>query len=311
MNQHEVLIVGGGNAGISLAARLTRDGVSGVAVVEGQPVHRYRPLLNYVGAGEAGMSSLERAMGDLIPSGCTWIRDEVESVDPAGGTVTTRDGQTLRWSTLVLCPGVEEDWESVPGLREAYDDGWAGSTFVPDSAPHVWDALKTLRRGSVVFTIPPEPAPCGATALKPLLMACDHWRREGVLQDIEVRLVTPFSGVVGMPSPDETLVTVLASYGVEVLEKSRVARLDGVTRTVAIDAWGGAHARGRHLRARRPAVPRSALDRCKRAGHRCAERSRRHRSGDPAPRPARVDLGDRRCRCGGNPPFRWGSATTG
>ena len=58
--RHEVLIVGGGNAGISLAARLLRDGARDVAVVESESVHRYRPLLNYVGAGEATMSSLER-----------------------------------------------------------------------------------------------------------------------------------------------------------------------------------------------------------------------------------------------------------
>ena len=47
-------------------------------------------------------------------------------------------------------------------------------------------ALRGLRAGRVVFTVPPEPAPCGATALKPLFMACDHWRRTGVLDDVEV-----------------------------------------------------------------------------------------------------------------------------
>ena len=234
MEQHEVLVVGGGNGGISLAARLLRDGATGVAIVEGRSVHRYRPLLNYVGAGEAGMASLERATGDLVPDGCTWIQDEVVAVDPVAGTVTTRDGRTVRWRTLVLCPGTEEDWGATPGLRGAYDDGWAGSTFVPDSAPQVWDALKSLRSGSVLFTVPPEPAPCGATALKPLLMACDHWRRQGVLENLQVRLVTPFTGVLGMPSVDGTLADVLSSYGVEVLQEAHVQRLDGAARTVAI-----------------------------------------------------------------------------
>ena len=67
MERHEVLIVGGGNAGISLAARLVRDGASGVTVVAPQPVHRYKPLLNYVGAGQATMADLERRMADVIP----------------------------------------------------------------------------------------------------------------------------------------------------------------------------------------------------------------------------------------------------
>ena len=55
--RHDVLVVGGGNAGVSLAARLLRDGATDVAVVTDQPVHIYRPLLNYVGAGEARMSA--------------------------------------------------------------------------------------------------------------------------------------------------------------------------------------------------------------------------------------------------------------
>ena len=156
MEHHEVLVIGGGNAGISLAARLLRDGVSDVAIVEPEQVHRYRPLLNYVGVGEAPMSSLERPMADVMPDGCTWIRDSVVSVAPEASTVTTREGRTLGWSTLVLCQGMVEDWDATPGLREAYDDGWAGSTFVPDSASRVWSALKDLRSGSVVFTMPPR-----------------------------------------------------------------------------------------------------------------------------------------------------------
>ena len=236
---HEVLVVGGGNAGISLAARLLRDGASDVAIVEPQDVHRYRPLLNYVGAGEASMSSLEKPMADVMPDGCTWIRDSVVSVDPQAATVRIRDGRTLRWSTLVLGPGMVEDWDATPGLREAYDDGWAGSTFLPDSAPQVWSSLSRIRTGSVVFTVPPEPSPCGATALKPLLMACDHWRREEVLSDLTVRLVTPFDGVLGMPSADETLTSVLESYGVEVLSSARVAELDGSDRSVTVDSPSG------------------------------------------------------------------------
>jgi sulfide:quinone oxidoreductase len=70
MEHHEVLVVGGGNAGISLAARLLRDGAEDVALVESEAVHRYRPLLNYVGGGEASMASLERPAARVVPDGC-------------------------------------------------------------------------------------------------------------------------------------------------------------------------------------------------------------------------------------------------
>ncbi len=239
MERSEVLIVGGGNAGISSAARLIRDGATDVTIVDGQLVHRYRPLLNYVGAGQARMSALERPMQDVIPDGCTWICDSVDSIDPAAASVHTRGGRTLHYSTLIVCPGLEEDWDATPGLRSAYAEGWAGSTFVPSAAPHVWSRLTSLRRGSVVFTVPPEPAPCAATALKPLLMACDHWRRTGVLTDLEIRLVLPGPSVVGLPKADGRLEQVFASYGVEVLREARVASVDRDARGVTVTSPAG------------------------------------------------------------------------
>jgi sulfide:quinone oxidoreductase len=237
MEHHEVLIVGGGNAGISLAARLLREGVRDVAVVESQPVHRYRPLLNYVGAGEASMASLEKPSAEVIPDGCTWYREHVVAVDAGGPSVLTRDGRRIGCSTLVLCPGLEEDWGATPGLLESYAAGWAGSTFVVGTAPRVWPGLRDLSEGSVLFTVPPEPAPCGATALKPLFMACAHWQRTGVLGDLDVQLVLPGSAPLGVPVADKWLEQTLSSYGVKVLREARVTNLD--TRRVTVATPGG------------------------------------------------------------------------
>ncbi|ADB73795.1 NAD(P)/FAD-dependent oxidoreductase [Geodermatophilus obscurus] len=239
MEHSEVLIVGGGNAGISLAARLRRDGAPGVTVVAPQPVHRYKPLLNYVGGGQAAMADLERPMRDVVPDGCEWIRDSVEAVDPAAMTVRTRVGRTLHCSTLVLCPGLVEDWDATPGLQSAYNDGWAASTYVPGSAPQVWPRLTSLRAGSVLFTVPPEPASCGPTALKPLLMACDHWRRAGVLPDLDVRLVLPAATATGVPEADGILDRTFETYGVEVLREARIERVDWDVHAVTVATGAG------------------------------------------------------------------------
>ena len=234
MDRSETLIIGGGNAGISLAARLLRDGARDVTLVAPQPVHRYKPLLNYVSGGEATMADLERPMADVVPDGCEWIRDSVEAVDPAAMTVRTRGGRTMHCSTLVICPGLVEDWKATPGLQSAYADGWAASSYVPGSAPQVWPRLTALRGGSVVFTVPPEPASCGPTALKPLLMACDHWRRAGVLPDLEVRLVLPGTTATGVPEADDILERTFAGYGIEVLREARIERVDWDVHAVTI-----------------------------------------------------------------------------
>jgi len=230
----EVLVVGGGNAGISLAAKLLRDGARDVVLVEPSPVHRYRPLLNYVGSGQARPADVERPAGSVMPPGVRWVQDAVAAVEPATRTVRTRRGASIRYGTLVLCPGMHEDWAATPGLQDAYTAGWAGSTYVPSSAPLVWPALRAVREGSVVFTVPPEPAPCGPTALKPALMACDHWRRTGVLDDLDVTVVLPDAQPLGVAGADEHLEAAFADYGVTVLRRSRLQGVDPVLRTVDI-----------------------------------------------------------------------------
>jgi sulfide:quinone oxidoreductase len=235
----EVLIVGAGNAGTSLAAKLLRDGARDVAIVEPSPVHRYRPLLNYVGVGQATPADLERPTSSIVPPGCRWIEDAVEAVDAEARTVRTRRGASITYTTLVLCPGMREDWAATPGLQDAYAAGWAGSTYVPGSAPLVWPALKGIREGSVVFTVPPEPAPCAPTALKPALMACDHWRRSGVLGDLDVTVVLPGAQPLAVAGADEHLEAVFASYGVTVLRGSRLQGVDPVLRSVDVSTPTG------------------------------------------------------------------------
>lgn len=240
VKHHDVLVVGGGNGGISLAARLLRDGADDVAIVSAEPVHVYRPLLNYVGGGEASMSALERSMRQVLPAGCTWIQDAVTGVDPVSNTVSTRAGRTLGYSTLALAPGLTEDWDATAGLASAYDDGWAASTYVTAAAPHVWPRLRGLRAGTVVFSVPPEPAPCAPTALKPLFLACDHWKRAGVLGDMEVHLILPAATVVGVERADAVVDHYLGLYGVRVHRETVVTAVDHRARSVAVSGRDGA-----------------------------------------------------------------------
>ena len=49
-HHHRVLVIGGGTAGIPVAARLLRKGHADVAVIEPSSVHYYQPLWTLVGA---------------------------------------------------------------------------------------------------------------------------------------------------------------------------------------------------------------------------------------------------------------------
>lgn len=239
MARHDVLIVGGGNAGISLAGRLRRLGCPDVAVVAPGPVHRYRPLLNYVAGGQASMSRLTRPLQAVIPRGCTWLAHRAVDVNPDGREVTLDNGDRVGYEDLVLAPGLEPDMTAIQGLAEAATAGWSTTAHVSSQAEATWAAIRGMTGGRAVFSIPPEPAPCGGTALKPLFLACDRWQQEGVLSDIDVHLVTPYATILDLPFADRRLEPQLARFGVTVHHGATVASLDHRARRVTLRSVTG------------------------------------------------------------------------
>lgn len=249
----DTVIIGAGNAGVSLAARLRHDGRQNIALVDPSPVHRYRPMLNYAAAGTARMDRYERSMPKVIPDGVQLLPHAATKIDPTGRTVTlgSRDaadsGPTLSYDNLVLCPGLTPRWDAIPGLDEAYVDGWAVSAHVPEYAGRACAALVREREGTVVFSVPPEPASCGGTVLKALFQACDHWQREGVLDRINVHLVTPFSGILGLEPTDARLRPYISRYGITVHENTHVAAVDHHSRTVQLAGSDPAQTNGQEI----------------------------------------------------------------
>ena len=71
---YQILIIGGGNAGISVAARLLRanPGFS-VAIMEPSEKHYYQPGWTLVGGGVFDVNSTIRNEADYIPERCDWI----------------------------------------------------------------------------------------------------------------------------------------------------------------------------------------------------------------------------------------------
>src|SRR3981189_3941616 len=89
---HRVAVIGGGNAGISLAARLRRAGMTDIGVIEPAESHFYQPLWTLVGGGCAPAAESKRSEACVMPQGVGGIKDRAQEVDPDAQTVTTAPG---------------------------------------------------------------------------------------------------------------------------------------------------------------------------------------------------------------------------
>ena len=117
--KHQILIVGGGTAGITVAARMLRKGYTDVAVIEPSSTHYYQPLWTLVGGGQAKASTTARAEASVMPKEATWIKNAAAAIDPDNNTVTCADGAAYEYDVLVVCPGIQLDWNRTEGLEDA------------------------------------------------------------------------------------------------------------------------------------------------------------------------------------------------
>ena len=104
---HNILIIGGGTAGITVAARLRRASRDlSIALIEPSSKHYYQPLWTLVGGGVVDKSITERNEVDVIPRGVHWIRAAATIFEPNEKAVLTSHGQRFTYDQLVVCPGI-------------------------------------------------------------------------------------------------------------------------------------------------------------------------------------------------------------
>ena len=235
-HHHRVLVIGGGTAGITVAARLLRKGHADVAVIEPSSVHYYQPLWTLVGAGQAEAADTERAEASVMPHDATWIRNAAAAVDPDTNTVTCEDGATYTYDALVVCPGIQLDWDRIDGAADALGRDGVSSNYQFDLAPRTWEFIRNLRSGTAVFTMPSGPIKCAGAPQKIAYLACDHWRRAGVLDDIDVHLVVPTPRIFGIPAIADNLDKVIADYGITLHTLTEVTSVDAASRKVTLQA---------------------------------------------------------------------------
>lgn len=117
-----VVVIGGGYGGATCAKYIRKwsEGKIEVTLVERGEKFISCPLSNLVIGGSKEVSDLTLGYEMLASRhGVKVLRDEARSVDPQKRTVQLASGAELGYDKLVLSPGVDFNYESLPGLNNA------------------------------------------------------------------------------------------------------------------------------------------------------------------------------------------------
>ncbi|MET3947140.1 sulfide:quinone oxidoreductase [Arthrobacter sp. UYCu512] len=223
---HEILIVGGGNAGLSVAARLRHAGRTDIGLIEPSEYHYYQPLWTLVGGGSASQTESVRPQATVMPQGVAWIKDAATDIDPERRSVALASGGSVTYDYLVVCPGIQLDWDKIPGMAQALESPTVSSNYRFDLAPKTWDMIRNLKSGTAVFTQPSGPIKCAGAPQKIAYLAADYWQKQGVLDKIRVVMVLPTPGMFGVKVFADELERVVAKYGIEVRFNSEMTSVD-------------------------------------------------------------------------------------
>lgn len=216
MSHHQVLIVGGGTAGITVAARLRRARKElGIAVLEPSPEHYYQPLWTLVGAGVVAKEASRRSAAGLVPPGVTWIREAAQRFEPDQSRVITSRGQTLSYDWLIVCPGIQINWNAVQGLTGALGHDGVCSNYAYDQCERTWQTLREFKGGTAVFTMPPPPIKCAGAPQKIMYLADAWFRRAGVRDRTQILYVSATASIFAVKEFAATLDQVCARKGIE------------------------------------------------------------------------------------------------
>ncbi len=228
MDKKDIVIVGGGAGGISIASSLLkRQRDLRITLIEPSEKHYYQPAWTLVGAGEFKPENSVRPMSDCIPKGVEWIKGAVMDFEPEKNQISLIDGRTIQYQTLIVAPGLQLNWNAIPGLMETIGKNGVTSNYRYDLAPYTWELVKKLKSGRAIFTQPPMPIKCAGAPQKAMYLSCSEWEKQGVLGDVEVVFNNAGGVLFGVADFVPSLMKYVDRYHAKLNFNSTLVEVDG------------------------------------------------------------------------------------
>ncbi|MEH1843969.1 MAG: FAD/NAD(P)-binding oxidoreductase [Nostoc sp.] len=234
--QYQIVIVGGGAAGITVAAQLLKKNKQlDVAIIEPRDKHYYQPAWTLVGGGVYKALDTVKDEKDYIPERATWIKDYVAQLDPDNNTVITQEGKRICYEYLILAPGIQIDWHLIKGLKETIGQNGVCSNYAYEYAPYTWEVIKNFKDGNAIFTYPNTPVKCGGAPLKITYLADDAFRRQGIRPQSKIMFCTAMGVIFGVKEFAKTLLSVVERKQIDVRYKHNLKEIKADTKTAIFE----------------------------------------------------------------------------
>jgi sulfide:quinone oxidoreductase len=229
-NHYKVLIIGGGTAGVMVAARLLKNFKmlrGNIGIIDPADSHYYQPLWTLVGGGAVDKKQTRRNMKSVIPKDADWIKESVESFNPYQNSIMTLDKNIFTYDYLVVAPGIQVNWARIKGLKETLGKNNVCSNYSYEHVHYTWETIRTFRGGNAIFTHPNTPVKCGGAPQKIMYLAEDAFQKSGVRKQANVTFVSANPAIFDVPKYRNILEKVIERKGIKAYFRSHLIEVDG------------------------------------------------------------------------------------
>lgn len=238
-NQYQILIVGGGNAGISTASQLLRKNKDlEIAIIEPSDVHYYQPAWTLVGAGVFDINKTRRAEASVMPVNVKWIKQKVVSFQPESNSLTLDNNVSINYQYLIVAPGIQLNWHEIKGLKETLGKNGVCSNYSFEQAPYTWECIKNFKGGKALFTNPHTPVKCGGAPHKIMWMAADYFRKNDLFDKTEIQYWSGGTRLFGVDKYEKTLKKVAARDDVHINFFTKLIEINGEKKQAKFIGFG-------------------------------------------------------------------------
>lgn len=199
----KILIIGGGAAGLSMAARLSqylKD--PDITLIDPSDRQYYQPGFTLIASGVYKPNEVWKTQAACVPDGIKWIKDAVANVDPVKQSVTTHTNGSFAYDFLVLAPGLQINWEKVEGITHAtLGQGNAHSIYDFEGAQKTWAAIQEFSKtgGRGIYTDTYTKHKCGGAPKKICLLTEHYTRKQDTRSKVKLDFYTASKELYDVP----------------------------------------------------------------------------------------------------------------
>ena len=226
----KIVIVGGGAAGISMASRLKRKlSNPDITIIDPSDRQFYQPGFTLIASGVYSADEVWKPQSECMPSGVKWVKDYVKLIHPTQNKVDTAKNGTIDYDFLVLCPGVQINWDKVEGIsKETLGLGNAHSIYDWVGAQRTWPAMKEFAQkgGKAIFCDTYTKHKCGGAPKKVCLLSWDNARKNNNTDKLDLRYYTASSVLYNVPHFTPRLEEIYKERNIPVETNCRLKGID-------------------------------------------------------------------------------------